>query len=77
MFRGEGDSEEAWPDEPALRSDGCRRSMAAGGLWGGVCGEGMEQGDVAKDGGSAWIVMAGKKEFVVCSLFSEAKSDEA
>lgn len=64
MFRGEGDRDEAWPEDAALLSDGCSaargssRSMAPDG----DCGsDGMEQGDAAKDGGSAWMVMAGKK----------------
>lgn len=66
MFRGEGDSDEACPEDAALLSDGCRaargsnRSMALGGDCGSD-GDGIEQGDVAKDGGSAWMVMAGKK----------------
>lgn len=67
MFRGEGDRDEAWPEDAALFSDGCsaargsRSSMAPGGDWGSE-GEGIEQGDVANDGGSAWMVIAGKKE---------------
>lgn len=80
MFRGDGDSEEAWPEDVALFSDDCsaargsRRSMAPDE------GEGIEQGDVAKDGGSAWMVMAGKKEDASAESvneFSKTRSSES
>lgn len=69
MFRGEGESEDAWPEEAPLLSDGCkaasgsRSNVETGGD--GSVGEGIEHGDVGevvKDGGSAWIVIAGQKE---------------
>lgn len=67
MFRGEGDREEAWPEDAALRShggsaaaSGSSRSMVGGGVSASE-GEGMEQGEAANDGGSVWIVMAGKE----------------